>query len=467
VAVNWEEPVMDSEPVISLQNISKSFKRYAHPADRLKELLVPGKSRAEEFWALQDISLTVAPGETLGIIGRNGSGKSTLLQIIVGTLQPTRGQVSVKGRISALLELGSGFNPEFTGRQNVFFNGRILGLSQAELEQRFDAIAAFADIGEFIDQPVKTYSSGMFIRLAFAVAVNVDPEILIVDEALAVGDVFFQAKCFRKIAALQNDGVTLLFVSHDIGSVQTLCRSAILMDHGHLVMQDKPTVVANQYYKLVRIEIEAIAPIAEAEAADVAAVAESTQPDPIAISREHRVTNGQATIQRIFVTDLADQPKTAFRVGEMLQVALEIEFHQTCYDVTAGLGLRDRYGKLLLGKHSWFDAPGPIPVVAQDETITITFTIELAVRTGEYLALLGVAAQQTSEVIYESLDIIHDAFVINVVGQEQHWGLMSLRGEIAVERRSAGGRPLGPAAPIGDARKSVALPALTYRSEAH
>lgn len=459
---------MDSEPVISLQNISKSFKRYAHPADRLKELLVPGNSRAAEFWALRDVSLTVAPGETLGIIGRNGSGKSTLLQIIVGTLQPTQGQVSVKGRISALLELGSGFNPEFTGRQNVFFNGRILGLSQAELEQRFDLIAAFADIGEFMEQPVKTYSSGMFIRLAFAVAVNVDPEILIVDEALAVGDVFFQAKCFRKIQSLQNDGVTLLFVSHDISSVQTLCRSAILMDYGRVVMQDQPTAVANQYYKLARMEIEAIAPAAVAEVSVAAASAAPIQSaDAVGISFEHRVTNGQATIRQIVVTDLSGQPKTAFAVGEMLQVALEIEFHQTCYDVTAGLGLRDRYGKLLLGKHSWFDAPGPIPVVAQDETMIITFTIELAVRTGEYLALLGVAAQQTSEVTYESLDIIHDAFVINVVGQEQHWGLMSLRGEIAVERRSGDSRPSGSADLLFDARKSAAPSALTHVFDSH
>jgi lipopolysaccharide transport system ATP-binding protein len=442
---------MDLEPVISLQNISKSFKRYAHPADRLKELLVPGHSRAEEFWALQDVSLTVAQGETLGIIGRNGSGKSTLLQIIVGTLQPTQGQISVKGRISALLELGSGFNPEFTGRQNVFFNGRILGLSQAELEQRFDLIAAFADIGEFMEQPVKTYSSGMFIRLAFAVAVNVDPEILIVDEALAVGDVFFQAKCFRKIQSLQNDGVTLLFVSHDISSVQTLCREAILLDHGRMVMQDQPLVVANEYYKLARMEIEAIAPTPEAEVIEAPTAAALIQSaDAVGISFEHRVTNGQATIHQIRVTDLAGQPKTAFEVGEMLQVVLEIEFHQTCYNVTAGVGLRDRYGKLLLGKHSWYEAPGPIPVVAQDETITIIFTVELAVRTGEYLALIGVAAQQTSEVSYDSLDIIHDAFVINVVGQENHWGLMSLRGEIVVERRS------GQTDPLSEVRQSAA-----------
>lgn len=188
-----------SEVAVSLNNISKCFKRYNHPTDRLKEILLPGRIRAAEFWALRDINLEVPKGQTIGIIGRNGSGKSTLLQIIAGTLTPTTGDVRVKGRVSALLELGSGFNSEFTGRQNIFFNGRLLGLSQREIEDRFDEIAGFADIGDFINQPVKTYSSGMFVRLAFAVVVNVSPEVLIVDEALAVGDMVFQHRCMRRM----------------------------------------------------------------------------------------------------------------------------------------------------------------------------------------------------------------------------------------------------------------------------
>src|SRR4028118_716284 len=184
-----------SEISISLNDVSKCYKRYNRPVDRLKELLLPGKSHAEKFWALQNINLKVTKGETLGIIGQNGSGKSTLLQIIAGTLTPTTGEVGVNGRVSALLELGSGFNPEFTGRQNVFFNGQILGLSREEVEAKFDDIAAFAEIGDFIDRPVKTYSSGMAVRLAFAVVANTEPKILIVDEALAVGDAKFQARC--------------------------------------------------------------------------------------------------------------------------------------------------------------------------------------------------------------------------------------------------------------------------------
>ncbi|MDJ0557052.1 MAG: ABC transporter ATP-binding protein [Microcoleaceae cyanobacterium MO_207.B10] len=239
------------ETVISLQNVSKCFKRYRHPVDRLKEILLPGKSRADQFWAVQNINLEIERGHTLGIVGRNGSGKSTLLQIIVGTLTPTTGKVTVKGRISALLELGSGFNPEFTGRQNVFFNGQLLGLKPSEIEEKFDQIAGFADIGDFIDQPVKTYSSGMFIRLGFAVATSVNPDILVVDEALSVGDEAFQRKCFARIQDIQERGGTILFVSHAASTVVQLCDSAILMDHGEMLLYHTPKYVVSKYQKLI------------------------------------------------------------------------------------------------------------------------------------------------------------------------------------------------------------------------
>ena len=240
-----------TETVISLKNVSKCFKRYQHPVDRLKEMVFPRKKLAQEFWALRDINLQILKGQTLGIVGRNGSGKSTLLQIIVGTLTPTTGEVEVKGRISALLELGSGFNPEFTGRQNVFFNAQLLGFNQKETERKFDQIAAFADIGDFIDQPVKTYSSGMFVRLAFAVATSVDPDILVVDEALSVGDEAFQRKCFARLQIIQERGGTILFVSHAASSVTQLCKSAILMDHGELLLTHTPKLVISKYQKMI------------------------------------------------------------------------------------------------------------------------------------------------------------------------------------------------------------------------
>lgn len=240
-----------AEISISLANISKCFKQYSHPTDRLKEIIQPRQRRGQEFWALRDVSLDVPRGQTLGIVGRNGSGKSTLLQIIVGTLTPTSGSVRVNGRISALLELGSGFNPEFTGRQNVFFNGQLLGLNPREIEERFESIEAFADIGEFIDRPVKTYSSGMFVRLAFSVATSVDPTVLVVDEALSVGDEAFQRKCFARIESIKSRGGTILFVSHSATAIVELCDRAVLLDHGELLLSGKPKRVVDRYHKLI------------------------------------------------------------------------------------------------------------------------------------------------------------------------------------------------------------------------
>lgn len=252
-----------SEVAITIQNVSKCFKRYRHPADRLKELLFPGQQRADEFWALRNINLEIPKGKTLGIVGANGSGKSTLLQIIVGTLAPTTGHVNVQGRISALLELGSGFNPEFTGRQNIFFNGQVLGLNQRQIEEKYDDIVAFADIGDFIDQPVKTYSSGMFVRLAFAVATSVEPDILVVDEALAVGDEAFQRKCYAKLEKIQERGGTILFVSHSAGTVIDLCDAAVLMSEGELLLYSTPKYVIDKYHKLIYAPAEKMSTVRE------------------------------------------------------------------------------------------------------------------------------------------------------------------------------------------------------------
>lgn len=222
---------MSAEPAISVVKLSKAYPLFDRPWDRLRHLLT-GRQPPREFKALEDISFDVAKGESVGIIGRNGSGKSTLLQVIAGTLTPSEGEVRVDGRVAALLELGSGFNPEFTGRENVYLNGAILGCSRAQIDDAFDEIAAFADIGEFIDEPVKEYSSGMMMRLAFAVQVSLKPEILIVDEALAVGDYFFQQKCFARLRALRDNGLTLLFVSHDMGTVRDLCSTAVYLKQG-------------------------------------------------------------------------------------------------------------------------------------------------------------------------------------------------------------------------------------------
>lgn len=253
---------MCSEQAIVIRGVSKSFPVYAKPHHRLLQMLLPRENRwAQEFQALRSVDLEVARGETIGIVGRNGSGKSTLLQIICGTLSPSTGSVAVHGRIAALLELGAGFNPEFTGRENVFLNGTVLGLSMQEVEERFDEIVAFADIGDFIDQPVKTYSSGMYVRLAFAVAIHVTPDILIVDEALSVGDEAFQRKCFARIDAIRDSGATVLFVSHSASTVVELCDRAILLDRGEVLSSGTPRRVISQYQKLLYAPADKVAQV--------------------------------------------------------------------------------------------------------------------------------------------------------------------------------------------------------------
>jgi lipopolysaccharide transport system ATP-binding protein len=251
---------MSSEVAIKVEGLGKCYQIYDTPRDRLKQFVVPplqrsvglpSKQYCREFWALKDVSFEVKKSETVGIIGRNGSGKSTLLQIICGTLSPSSGIVRTCGRIAALLELGSGFNPEFTGRENVYMYAAVLGLSADEVEARFDLIADFADIGDFVDQPLKTYSSGMIVRLAFSVAINVDPDVLIVDEALAVGDELFQRKCFARIEAIRKGGATILFVSHSGGAIVDLCDRAILLDTAELLSVGKPKDLVAKYQKLL------------------------------------------------------------------------------------------------------------------------------------------------------------------------------------------------------------------------
>lgn len=240
---------MADDIAISVRNLTKTYRIFGHPGDRIKQALTFGRMRFHrEFTALKDVNFDIKKGEAVGIVGRNGSGKSTLLQVICGILKPTLGSVTVYGRIFAMLELGAGFNPEFTGRENVYFQGVLIGLSKGEMDARFDDIAAFADIGEFMEQPVRIYSSGMFVRLAFAVAIHVDPEILVIDEALAVGDEGFQSKCFVKLTELRKQGVTILLVSHSVQLIVQLCDRAILLEAGSVIDFGEPKAVAHHYH---------------------------------------------------------------------------------------------------------------------------------------------------------------------------------------------------------------------------
>lgn len=265
---------MSSEVSISVHGLSKSFPVYEKPHHRLLQMLSTRSTKHRwfrEFQALKDVGFEIHKGETVGIVGRNGSGKSTLLQLLCGTLTPSTGMIEVGGRIAALLELGAGFNPDFTGRENVFLNGTVLGLTRQEIEARFDEITRFADIGEFIEQPVKSYSSGMYVRLAFAVAIHVEPDILVVDEALSVGDEAFQRKCYARIEKIRDSGATVLFVSHAASAVLELCNRAILLDHGEILAIGAPKAVISRYQKLLYAPAEMVGSIRERFLQEVAA----------------------------------------------------------------------------------------------------------------------------------------------------------------------------------------------------
>ncbi|OYD91098.1 ABC transporter ATP-binding protein [Nostoc sp. 'Peltigera membranacea cyanobiont' 210A] len=343
---------MGEELAISLKNVSKCFKRYARPVDRLKEILVPGKSYAQEFWALRDVSFDVNKAETMGIIGRNGAGKSTLLQMICGTLTPTNGEVQVNGRVAALLELGAGFNPEFTGRENVYMNGAIMGLSRQDVDERFDKVAAFADIGDFIEQPVKSYSSGMYVRLAFASAIHVDPDILIVDEALSVGDMFFQAKCMTRMKQMMDTGVTVLFVSHDVGAVKSLCRQAILLSHGELITSGSANQVVEKYFSM-KVESEQVILKQDKLKND------SIDSELLVQSDEHsfvnnldflkraafqRIQNGKASFINVQILNEEGKKISNLDYGQNLILRMHIEIYEDIEELVFGYHIRDKNG---------------------------------------------------------------------------------------------------------------------------
>jgi lipopolysaccharide transport system ATP-binding protein len=367
-----------SEIVVSLKNISKSFKRYARPVDRLKELLLPGKSKAEEFWALQDITLDIPKGQTLGILGRNGSGKSTLLQIIAGTLTPTTGEVQIKGRVSALLELGSGFNPEFTGRQNVFFNGKLLGLSHQEIEERFKEIETFAEIGDFIDQPVKTYSSGMFVRLAFSVAANLEPDILIVDEALAVGDIFFQHKCIGKIKDLQKRGTTIIFVSHAPDMVKAICDTGLLLEQGRIAFEGNPDRAMSKYLKGAIVERNEINLKNNQETTTL----NQDRLNQIILNlKEDKEDLKDIGIKKVWIENIKGQETIYVQQGEWITIHVIIENKLKVKNLSIGLTIRDESGIELTGT-SLFNENVNLNMIELETCFLVSFKMQVLLKGG-------------------------------------------------------------------------------------
>ncbi|QLE42339.1 ABC transporter ATP-binding protein [Nostoc sp. C052] len=433
---------MGEEIVISLKNISKCYKRYARPVDRLKETLLPSKSQAQEFWALRDINLEITKGEKLGIIGQNGSGKSTLLQIIARTLTATTGDVWIHGRVSALLELGSGFNPEFTGRQNVFFNGQILGLSREEIEAKYNEIVEFADIGDFIDQPVKTYSSGMFVRLAFAVAVSVDPDILIVDEALAVGDIYFQQKCFERIRNLTRMGTTLLFVSHDSSVIHKICNRALFMEAGNLVLDAKPRQVIDLYEaKLLQkkdIRSEAVEIQMFPDSNYVTSEENKEFLDITSESVQEVVINApEVSIEFVRFLDETDQEIKVVISEQLLQISVGVLFSQYFEDPHIGFKIRERTGEVIFETNTLCMGK-KIGRVESGTLLEICFKFKVPLMEGEYTITFGVADSAIGESLFQrTLVYAHNVAALKVLRNKDSilWsGIVNLSPSISIHK---------------------------------
>ena len=373
---------MCSDIAISVKNLTKTYRIFGHPTDRIKQALTLGRMRFHsEFTALQDISFEIRKGEAVGIIGRNGSGKSTLLQLICGILKPTSGEVRVNGRISALLELGSGFNPEFTGRENVYFQGAVMGFTQQQMDNRIDDIIAFADIGEFIDQPVRTYSSGMFVRLAFAVAVAAEPDVLVVDEALAVGDARFQAKCFRKIRGVRDNGGSVLFVTHATDQVSRICDRAILFDHGKLTQCGEPKDVINRYLTMMLSSTEQ--PVTSANKT----MSQNTFSSRAGYNPgEYRYGNGAAEIiDYRFITDIAQSNILQFENNQKVEIAFQVVFHRHVAHATFAIAISTPDGISLFGINSRdISPPSTIPPYSPGDVTEIKFSISLHFAKGDY-----------------------------------------------------------------------------------
>ena len=391
-----------------------------------------------EFWALKDVTFEVKRGETVGIIGRNGSGKSTLLQVICGTLTPTAGTVQTHGRIAALLELGSGFNPEFTGRENVYLNAAVLGLSKEEIDDRFEKIAAFADIGQFMEQPVKIYSSGMYVKLAFAVIAHVDADILIIDEALAVGDAVFIQKCMRFIRAFQERG-TLLFVSHDTASVQNLCKSAIWLSKGEVIQIGASKDVAAAYFQYTMQEVygdevklqknEVLADVTHNQSQEALPAEKNDTDIAVAVydnlAQAQGWQSGSANIVSVSLTNLDVGAKGVLTGGERVRLVVRAKAYEPLQSALLGFLVRDRLGQDLFGENTCsvdFGKPC-IVVVGQEFEAEFIFQFPM-LPNGQYVLAVSVADGNLHDNVQHNW--LHDALVINVSSNKLRYGLVGI-----------------------------------------
>ncbi|HEY1497669.1 MAG TPA: ABC transporter ATP-binding protein [Candidatus Solibacter sp.] len=422
---------------VEFQGVSKSYAIYDAPGDRLKELLTLNRlKRHKDFWALHDVSFEVKRGETFCIVGENGSGKSTLLQMVAGILHPTSGSVEIKGRVSALLELGAGFNPEFSGRDNVYLNGSILGLTTRQIDQRYKDITAFAEIGDFIDQPVKTYSSGMVVRLAFAVAINVDPEILLVDEALAVGDIYFRQRCMRKVHELRQRGITILFVSHAVSDVKAIGDRVLWLDHGRMLDIGEPDRVVSKYLAAMT-EKDSTYLLRKSEAGPQARVGGPVQAPEIVETIpniDHRFGDGRAEIIGIAVLDEQGRQIHILEPSSRILVRISVRAKGDVPMPIVGFMLRNQLGMDFSGTNTAREGYELAPMQDGDVT-TVDFYLDLPELYPASFSFSPAIADGTL-MGYQMCDWIDNAIALQMGRSEaQVYGYMHLSCRVEVNSR--------------------------------
>jgi ABC-type polysaccharide/polyol phosphate transport system ATPase subunit len=414
-----------NDTAITVDHVKKKYLLYHERHDSIKDLILSGRRSSHEvLWALNDVSFEFKRGHTYGLIGENGCGKSTLLKAIANILRPESGTVTVDGRISALLELGAGFHPDLTGRENIFLNGAILRLSRPEIEARFDDIVDFSELEEFIDMPVKSYSSGMYMRLAFAIAVNVDPDILLIDEVLAVGDASFQRRCFRRIKEYQEAGKTIIFVSHDLNAVKDLCDEAILMDHGKIVVTGEPVNIVSAYFEMLSKK-EAAKRLGKMDRAlgDVSA-------EELTAATDKRYGFGAATIKEFALLNAAGQPTATIASGDQVAVKVRIEFNDTIANPVVGMVIHAATGLDVYGTNNAYTGTAIQPKHAGD-AITAEFSLAAWLREGNYSISLGIVDMTDGNVT--PADRWVDAISFDVLKGEDIVGLADLRAEMKVD----------------------------------
>ena len=439
----------NNEYAIQVQDVSKIYKLYDKPIDRLKESLsLTHKNYHKDFFALSDISFNVKKGETVGIIGTNGSGKSTILKIITGVLTPTSGQVRVSGVISALLELGAGFNMDYTGIENIYMNGTMMGFSKKQMDEKLPDILEFADIGDFVSQPVKTYSSGMFVRLAFALSINVEPEILIVDEALSVGDVFFQSKCYRRMEEIRKNGTTILMVTHDMGSVIKYCDRVVLLNKGHYVAEGAPGKMVDLYKKILANQMDdleeellemndfsggmdeedSIKNIAPAEHAEAKPVHSGLMKDKITINPNRtEYGNGKAEIYDLGMFDERGNLTNLLLKGEYFTIKEKIRFHDSIQAPIFTYTIKDKKGADLTGTNTMFEGAEIRPVKNGDE-YEVNFRQKMTLQGGEYLLSMSCTGfEQGEHTVYHRL---YDVANITVISNKNTVGVYDMESEV-------------------------------------